>query len=134
MSLTGRPLDLPLPAEGRGMHGEENGYWLTSLIRAEEISRRGEADTIFNPDADVLSLCCALDVDVYQLLIFGVWEGENVTVVSVVIVSGDHSAQIKRRYQMMMMMITMIMGSITSRATGPIISDQNCPLIMMTLN
>ena len=38
-------------------------------------------DTIFNPDARVF-----LGVDVYQLLIFGVWEGENVTVVSVVIV------------------------------------------------
>ena len=43
-------------------------------------------DNIFNPDAHVFVLCCALGVDVYQLLIFGVWEGENVTVVSVVIV------------------------------------------------
>ena len=43
-------------------------------------------DTIFNPDARVFVLCCALGVDVYQLLIFGVWEGENVTVVCVVIV------------------------------------------------
>ena len=48
-------------------------------------------DTIFNPDAGVFVLRCALGVDVYQLLIFGVWEGENVTVVCVVIVSGDHS-------------------------------------------
>ena len=47
--------------------------------------------TIFNPDAHVFVLRCALGVDVYQLLIFGVWEGENVTVVCVVIVSGDHS-------------------------------------------
>ena len=45
-------------------------------------------DRIFNPDARVFVtlLCCALGVDVYQLLIFGVWEGENVTVVCVVIV------------------------------------------------